>query len=53
MIEKRLRLAFSKANRGDVVIITGKVHETTIQMGQVKYPWSDEKTVLKILKESN
>ena len=36
-----LRLAVSRAERGDVVIACGKGHEQSMCFGDVEYPWDD------------
>jgi UDP-N-acetylmuramoyl-L-alanyl-D-glutamate--2,6-diaminopimelate ligase len=42
--------AISMAKKGDVVAITGKGHETSMNMGSGEIPWSDQKAVSEILK---
>ncbi len=41
--------AFEICRPGDVVLIAGKGHETTQQIGQVKYPFSDAQVAREIL----
>ncbi|MBG0771934.1 MAG: UDP-N-acetylmuramoyl-L-alanyl-D-glutamate--2,6-diaminopimelate ligase, partial [Anaerolineaceae bacterium] len=36
-----IRMAVSKASKGDVVIICGKGHEQSMCFGTVEYPWDD------------
>ncbi|MBD3329722.1 UDP-N-acetylmuramoyl-L-alanyl-D-glutamate--2,6-diaminopimelate ligase [Candidatus Dojkabacteria bacterium] len=48
-IEKALELA----DRGDVVLLCGKGHETTLNLdGKTEIPWSDKKVALEILKSN-
>ncbi|HSW89736.1 MAG TPA: UDP-N-acetylmuramoyl-L-alanyl-D-glutamate--2,6-diaminopimelate ligase [Patescibacteria group bacterium] len=39
------------ANRGDTVIMCGKGHEKSMNLGGLELPWSDRKVVEKILKQ--
>ena len=50
-VDRRIAIekALQTAKPGDVVLIAGKGHEATQQIGQVKYPFSDVKVVLEIL----
>ena len=41
--------AIQIAQKGDVVIITGKGHEKSLCRGTVEYPWDDKKAVKEIL----
>lgn len=45
--------ALTLAQKGDVVMITGKGHERSLCRGTTEYPWSDQDTVRKILKKSS
>lgn len=45
--------AIEMAKDGDLVLITGKGHETTMNMGQGETPWSDYKAVSKALAKIN
>ena len=44
-----IRFALTLAKKGDLVMITGKGHETSLCRGTVEFPWSDEDEVQKIL----
>lgn len=48
---KSIKLALSKANVGDVVVIAGKGAENYIDEGGVKIPYSDMEEVNKILRQ--
>jgi UDP-N-acetylmuramoyl-L-alanyl-D-glutamate--2,6-diaminopimelate ligase len=50
-VDRRIAIekALQSAKPGDVVLIAGKGHEATQQIGQVKHPFSDVKVVLEIL----
>lgn len=45
-----IRYAISKANRGDLIIITGKGHEKSLCRGTKEYPWSDQEEIRKVLR---
>ncbi len=47
--EDAIVFALKKARPGDLVIITGKGHETSLCRGNIEYPWSDQACVKKIL----
>lgn len=47
--EKAIKLAIKMANKGDVVGIFGKGHETSMNYSGVEKPWSDVLAVQKIL----
>lgn len=51
---KAIEFAITKlAHQGDVVIITGKGHEKSMNLdGKTETPWSDQETVKTILKEA-
>lgn len=51
--EKAIRLAISKAKRGDLVLILGKGHEKTILRADGPHDFEDIKVTQKILKEIN
>lgn len=54
LIEERgeaIKKAIEMAKKGDLVLITGVGHQTSLNMGGREVPWSDQKTVRKILKE--
>ena len=42
---KAIALALSRASEGDVVVITGKGHETTQEIAGVKHPFDDREVV--------
>lgn len=46
-----IAFAIAEGKPGDTVIITGKGHEKSIARGKVEYPWSDQETVKKYLKQ--
>lgn len=48
--EKAIKYAISRARSGDIVIITGKGHEQSINLGKGEVPWNDAKIALKYLK---
>jgi UDP-N-acetylmuramoyl-L-alanyl-D-glutamate--2,6-diaminopimelate ligase len=43
--------AFSKARKGDTVMLLGKGHETTIERADGEYPWNEEATAREALKK--
>ncbi len=43
--------ALSLAQKGDIVLLTGKGHEKTINYDGSEIPWSDKETVFEILKK--
>ncbi len=45
--------ALTLAQKGDVVMITGKGHEKSLCRGTIEYPWSDQEMVKKILKKKS
>lgn len=45
-----IKKALEIAKRGDVVMITGVGHQKSLNIGGKEIPWSDQKTVLEILK---
>ena len=46
---KAIELALERARPGDVVVITGKGHETSIAQGDDQIPWSDADVVRELL----
>ncbi len=48
--EEAIKYAFSIAKKGDVVVLTGKGHEQSMNLGQGEIPWSDTEIALKYLK---
>lgn len=46
--EKAIQHALNCAKNGDTVIIMGKGHESYQQFGNIRYPFSDKETVLRI-----
>jgi len=49
--EKAIRLALANAQKGDLVLIAGKGHETYQIMGEVKHHFDDREIARKVLKE--
>lgn len=49
--KKAIFQAIKTAQKGDLVIITGKGHEKSMCLGTTEIPWSDQNTVKKALKE--
>ncbi len=49
--ESAIKHALTLAKPGDIVLITGKGHEKSLCRGTVEYPWSDQETVKKLIKE--
>ncbi|PIV01277.1 UDP-N-acetylmuramoyl-L-alanyl-D-glutamate--2,6-diaminopimelate ligase [Candidatus Shapirobacteria bacterium CG03_land_8_20_14_0_80_39_12] len=49
--EMAIRYALKEAKKDDIVVICGKGHEQSMCFGATEYPWSDQETVKKILKE--
>lgn len=47
--KKAIEKAFEIAKKGDVVIATGKGHETSLCRGSKEYPWDERKTFKNIL----
>jgi len=43
--------AWQMAESGDVILVAGKGHETTQQVGDLKIPFSDREVVLELLGE--
>ena len=41
--KKAIKKAFEIAQKGDVVIATGKGHETSLCRGDKEYPWDERK----------
>lgn len=48
---KALRMAIHIAQKGDVVVATGKGHEKSICRGKIEYPWNEKEEILKAIKE--
>ena len=48
--EDAVRLAVAIARAGDVLVATGKAHETTLCRGTTEYPYSEKESFLKLLK---
>ena len=46
-----IRQAFSRADRNDLVVITGKGAEQWMVVGDEKIPWDERKIVRELLKE--
>jgi UDP-N-acetylmuramoyl-L-alanyl-D-glutamate--2,6-diaminopimelate ligase len=49
--EDAVAYALSVAQKGDVVILTGKGHEKSLCRGTVEYPWSDQEAVKRNLQK--
>ncbi len=49
--EKAVSRAIEIAQKGDVVVLTGKSHEKSLARGTKEYPWDEKKAVLKSLSE--
>jgi UDP-N-acetylmuramoyl-L-alanyl-D-glutamate--2,6-diaminopimelate ligase len=49
--EKAIRLALANAQKGDLVLIAGKGHETYQIIGEEKHHFDDREVAKKILKE--
>ena len=47
---KAIKLALSKAKKGDVVVICGKGHEKSMNFKGKELPWSDQKVARELLK---
>ena len=47
--EQAIRKALSMLRPGDALLVAGKGHENTQQIGDVKYPFSDQKTIRELL----
>lgn len=47
-----IEFAFSKAQNGDTVIVTGKGHERTMNLGNGEEVWSDQEKVRKLIGET-
>ena len=39
--KKAIQLAINRAHSGDTILIAGKGHEETINLGGQEFPWSD------------
>jgi UDP-N-acetylmuramoyl-L-alanyl-D-glutamate--2,6-diaminopimelate ligase len=48
--QNAIDFALKLAEKGDVVIITGKGHEQSLARGKHEYPWSDKEAVKKAVK---
>lgn len=53
VIDRReaIKMALSRAQRGDVVLITGKGHERTMSVGADELPWDEVEVVREVLQE--
>jgi len=47
--KKALKKALEEANRGDIVLVTGKGAEENMMIGKKKIPWNDKKIIHNIL----
>lgn len=50
--KKAIELAVNMAHSGDTILIAGKGHEKTINLGGVEHPWSDVATARAALKNT-
>lgn len=51
--QEAINFAIKKlAQKGDIVIITGKGHERSMCYGKIEYPWSDEEAIKKALHDN-
>ena len=48
--QQAIIVALSKAKKGNIVLVVGKGHEKTLQIGKEKIPWSEEKAIKKAFK---
>ncbi len=48
--KKAIELAVSLARPGDIVLLAGKGHEKTLNLGGIEHPWSDVAIVREVLK---
>lgn len=46
-----IKLAFKKAQKGDIAVLCGKGHEKSMCFGKTEYPWSDQETARKALRK--
>ncbi len=46
-----IKLALSVAEKGDIVVVTGKGHEQSMNLGNGEIPWSDYEVINSILKK--
>lgn len=51
--EDAVKTAISIAKPGDVLIFTGKAHETSLCRGTTEYPYSEHKTFMRYIQERN
>jgi len=49
--EEAIKFAFSKAKKGDLVVLLGKGHERSMCYGTKEFPWSDQEVARKALGE--
>ncbi len=49
--QNAIDFAIKLAEKGDVVILTGKGHEKSLARGRYEYPWSDTEAVHKAIKQ--
>jgi|GEM_PF-2546796 len=51
--EKAIKKALEIAKRGDIVIITGKGHERSMNIdGKKELPWNEKEVILKLLRKN-
>lgn len=55
IIERNLAIkkAVGIAQKGDVIVATGKSHEKSLCRGKIEYPWNETEAILKALKLPN
>jgi UDP-N-acetylmuramoyl-L-alanyl-D-glutamate--2,6-diaminopimelate ligase len=44
-----IKFAINNASQEDIIVILGKGHETTMNVGGIEYPWSDKEVVAEYL----
>ncbi len=49
--EQAIKKAVEIAQKGDVILLTGKSHEQSLARGKVEYPWDEKKALFKALKK--
>ena len=50
--KEAIRFALASAQKGDVVIVTGKGHERSMCFGTKETPWSDQEAIIELLQEA-
>ena len=49
---KAIEAAWQQAQQGDIILVAGKGHESSQQMGELKIPFSDRQVVMALMSES-